>query len=233
MEVVRQYCSHTQGQAMSKSQLLKKDLFGEVRFISGPNGGTIVRDTSMVRPWLGWLARALMRREGAALALLDGLPGVPELLEMTPNRLARSYIDGQPMQQARPRDPEYFRRARRLLHSLHRAGVLHNDLAKEPNLLVTAVGDPAMIDFQLAWAPARRGSIFRALAFEDLRHLLKHKRTYCPQSLTARERHILENPSWPSRVWMNTGKPVYLFITRRLLGWSDREGSSDRGAQSD
>jgi hypothetical protein len=27
---------------------------------------------------------------------------------------------------------------------------------------------------------------------------------------------------------MSTGKPVYRFVTRRLLGWADREGAGDR-----
>jgi hypothetical protein len=27
---------------------------------------------------------------------------------------------------------------------------------------------------------------------------------------------------------MMTGKPVYLFITRKILGWQDREGAGDR-----
>jgi predicted lipoprotein with Yx(FWY)xxD motif len=30
-------------------------------------------------------------------------------------------------------------------------------------------------------------------------------------------------------IWARTGKPVYRFVTRRLLGWSDREGAGDRG----
>jgi hypothetical protein len=30
---------------------------------------------------------------------------------------------------------------------------------------------------------------------------------------------------------MGTIKPVYLFVTRRLIGWADREGASDRGAR--
>jgi hypothetical protein len=63
---------------------------------------------------------------------------------------------------------------------------------------------------------------------EDLRHLLKHKRTYCASHLTAREREILASPALISRLWMLTGKPVYLFVTRRLLGWADREGAGDR-----
>ena len=85
------------------------------------------------------------------------------------------------------------------------------------------------MDFQLAWFNPRRGRLFRVLAHEDLRHLLKHKRTYCADRLTRREKQILANPSVPSRIWMRTGKPVYLFVTRKLLGWADREGAADRG----
>jgi hypothetical protein len=39
---------------------------------------------------------------------------------------------------------------------------------------------------------------------------------------------MLARPGAISRLWMATGKPVYTFITRRLLGWADREGAGDR-----
>ena len=130
---------------------------------------------------------------------------------------------------ARPTDPDYFKAAFALLRRLHAGDVVHNDLAKEPNLLVSPGGEPGLIDFQLAWHAPRRGRLFRALGYDDLRHLLKHKRTYCPERLTSRERQILQNPSTASRLWMRIVKPPYLFITRSLLGWSDREGASDRG----
>jgi hypothetical protein len=90
-------------------------------------------------------------------------------------------------------------------------------------------GMPAFIDFQIAWVAPRRSALFRLLAYEDLRHLLKHKRTYLPGRLTARQRAILARPSPPSRLYRRTVKPVYLFVTRRLMGWADREGAGDRG----
>ena len=133
------------------------------------------------------------------------------------------------MHEGRPTDPRYFRVAAQMLRQLHRRNVVHNDLSKEPNFLIMAGQRPALIDFQLAWFAPGRGRLFRILAREDLRHLLKHKRTYCPQRLTRREQEILDNPSIPARVWMLTGKPVYLFVTRRILGWRDREGAGDRG----
>jgi serine/threonine protein kinase len=212
----------------SASKLLKKDVFGTVQVPADGSPATIVRDTGSARFGLGWLARRLLAREANALAALASLDGVPTLYRLSATRLERQCIDGLPMQEAKPRDVAYFNAAARLLRHIHRLGVVHNDLAKEPNFLVTGDGHPAIIDFQLAMASRRRGRLFRLMAREDIRHLLKHKRTYCPAALTARERRILDNPSWPARLWAASGKPVYLFVTRRLMGWEDREGAGDR-----
>ncbi|MGB5133373.1 MAG: hypothetical protein WBO00_12185 [Steroidobacteraceae bacterium] len=208
--------------------LLKSDLFGQLTLEQHRGHPIVVRDTGSARWWLAWLARRLCRREARALARLDGLPGTPRLIGTEGDILRREWIDGRPMQVARPRNPDYFRRARRLVTALHRRGVVHNDLAKEPNWLVTPIGAPALVDFQLATVSLRRGPLFRMLAREDLRHLLKHKRCYCPERLTVRERRILATPAPVSRLWMATAKPVYRFVTRRLLGWADREGAGDR-----
>ncbi len=216
---------------MNESRLLKKDLFGEVWRESTPTGPVIRRDTQSARWWLRWLANALMRREATALLALEGLGNVPEIVAVGGNELTRSFIDGVPLHIGKPTDERYFVSAARLLRRLHQRGVAHNDLAKEPNLLVTGDGSAAFIDFQLAWHAPRRGRLFRIAAREDIRHLLKHKRNYRPDALTQRELRILATPSALSRAYMASVKPVYLFITRQLLGWSDREGASDRGRQ--
>ena len=195
---------------------------------SGGPDAVVRRDARDARTGCRWVARRLLAREARTLAALDGISGVPELIEADRDVLVRSYLDGVPMHVGRPADRAYYRSAARLLRRLHRAGVVHNDLAKEPNLLVTPDGMPAFIDFQLAWFAPRRGWLFRVLGREDIRHLLKHKRTYCAGALTSRERAILDSPAWPSRIWMATVKPVYLLVTRRLLGWKDREGAGDR-----
>jgi serine/threonine-protein kinase RIO1 len=129
------------------------------------------------------------------------------------------------------RERAFYNAASRLLRNIHAAGVVHNDLAKEPNLLVLDDGSPAFIDYQLAQVFQRRTRLFRLAAREDIRHLLKHKRSYCAEALTRREQGILATPSLPSRLYMATLKPAYLFLTRRILGWADREGAHDRGAQ--
>jgi RIO-like serine/threonine protein kinase len=172
-----------------------------------------------------------MRREFRALTRLSqgpGIEGIPRALSLERARLTRSWIEGTPMQIARPRDPRYFRAASRLLRQLHAANVIHNDLAKETNWLVTPDGRPALVDFQLAMTLRKRGAFARSLGHDDLRHLLKHKRTYLPELLTAREKRMLARHSLVSRIWMASGKKVYLFVTRRILRWRDREGAGDR-----
>ncbi|MEJ2514006.1 MAG: serine/threonine protein kinase [Gammaproteobacteria bacterium] len=209
-------------------RLLKRDLFGEVRLEQSPAGRRVVRDTRGARWWTRRVARMLAAREARSLEAAAGLENVPRLLSWDGRVLERTWLEGLPMQQARPRERTYFRDCLALIRQLHAAGVVHNDCGKEANWLVLADGRPGLIDFQLAWAPRRRGRLFRLLGREDLRHTLKHKRYYCPGALSGRQRSLLERPAWPSRLWMATGKRVYLFVTRRVLGWSDREGASDR-----
>ena len=211
------------------SMLLKSDTFGTVTRV----GHTVVRDARAARPWARALAWHLMRREHRALsrlALGSGTPGVPALLALESRVLTRGWIDGAPMHLAKPRDAGYFREAARLVRRLHAANVIHNDLAKETNWLVTPEGKPALVDFQLAITAARRGPLVRALGHDDIRHLLKHKRSYLPERLTAREKRILATPSLVSRAWMASGKKLYLFVTRYILRWRDREGAGDRVA---
>ena len=209
-------------------KLLKKDVFGRILLISEVTGTSILRDAAGAKPWIRPLARWLISREARALAVLEYLDGTPCLLEANTLSLRRTYIEGDAMQLARPADAVYFRSAARLLRRMHRHGVVHNDLAKEPNWLVTPDGEPALLDFQMASFRPQRGYLFRILAREDLRHLLKHKRTYRPDLLTNRERNILDNPAVISKLWMQTGKRLYLFVTRRILGWKDRVDANER-----
>ncbi len=207
--------------------LLKSDVFGTITRV----GDSVVRDTRPARLWARPLAWRLLRREQRALARLaehGGIDGIPRLLATGPGTLTRGWIDATPMHLAKPRDPAYFRAAARLVRRLHAADVIHNDLAKETNWLVTPDGRPAIVDFQLAMTPRSRGALARALGRDDIRHLLKHKRSYLPEKLTARELRILATPSLAARAWMATGKQAYLFVTRRILRWRDREGAGDR-----
>ena len=212
-----------------QASLLKQDTFGSVRLEQGAGAPRVIRDTRSAPWWSRWLARRLAAREARALRAVHGVVGVPQLISFDGKVLQRQWLAGEPMYVARPTDAEYYRLALQIVRQLHRHGVAHNDLAKEPNWLVLENGKPGLLDFQLASYHRHRGRWFRTLAREDLRHLLKHKRYYRSEGLTQRQRSILDTPGWPSRLWRRTGKPVYLFVTRRLFNWSDREGAEDRG----
>jgi hypothetical protein len=211
-------------------EALKADSFGRIALMRSGDGTRFVRrDLRHVPWWLRLPAWALARREARALRRVHGLPAMPQLLRWDGRVLDRSYLDGAAMYQRPPRgDAAWFRDAHRLLQRLHRAGIAHNDLAKEANWLVLADGSPGLTDFQLAVRGRQRSRWMRLLAREDLRHLLKHKRTYCPDALTPVERRLLKRHSWLRDAWFATGKPVYRFVTRKLLHWEDNEGQGPK-----
>ncbi|WP_078706679.1 hypothetical protein [Consotaella salsifontis] len=224
--------SPTQRGPFSVRVVLKRDLFSEIAvgaFADHPEETVIFRRVSAAATWTKPLAWHLARREIAALKALAGVPNTPELLGVDRDGLYRSWIAGTPLHVAKPMGNEaYFRDAKRLLRTLHRRGVTHNDLAKPQNWLITPDGRAALIDMQLATIFKKRTALFRLMAREDLRHLLKQKRSFCSAALTTREKRILAEKSVPARLWLKTGKPVYNAVTRGLFRWSDGEGTHDR-----
>ena len=166
--------------------VLKSDTFSTIErgtFVGadGARRPAVRRLFGQVAWWVTPIANHFAWREATALRAASGLKAGPELVDQGPGFLVRSWIDGLPLHLAKPTDPAWFRNARRALHAIHRAGIAHNDLAKEQNWLVGPNGEAILTDFQLAAVFPRRTKLFRVLAHEDLRHLLKHKRRYCPR----------------------------------------------------
>ena len=214
-----------------RSVVLKRDVFSIVErgTFAGPNGNAdaVVRRIDDVPWWSRPIARHFLKREARALAAIGSAGIAPPLLFTGRRVLVRGFIDGVPLHIARPvGDRAYFRSARAALRRLHAAGFTHNDLAKEQNWLRGADGRAYLTDFQLS--SRFRGRTFRVAAYEDLRHYLKHKRSYAPEALTATEKRILARKSWITRIWMATGKKVYIAVTRGLFRFTDREGGGPR-----
>jgi serine/threonine protein kinase len=213
--------------------LLKRDVFstverGRFRRDSG-EVDAVLRRLDQVPWWSFVLAHHLFSRERRALTLARDLHVGPDLLWAGRRALMRGFINGVALHLAKPvGDVAYFRSAKEALRKLHRAGICHNDLAKEQNWLRGHDGRAYLTDFQLAACFKSRSRLFRIAAYEDLRHLLKHKRTYAPEALTPKERKILARKSLVARIWLMTGKKVYRAITRGVFNFTDREGGGRR-----
>jgi hypothetical protein len=199
--------------------------------MQGDGGMFVRRDLAHVPAWLRLPAWWLARREARAFAghrrhaeprrnCCAG-PSRAAIAVISP---ARRCINGR-----RAATLRTSARARRLLQQLHRRGVAHNDLAKEANWLVLADGTPALIDFQLAVlgrprnaldAPAgARGPAPSAQAQAHVLPAVADSRRTAPAACAR---------SWLRDAWFATGKPVYRFVTRRLLHWEDNEGQGPK-----
>ncbi|MFT4649828.1 MAG: serine/threonine protein kinase [Glaciecola sp.] len=244
-------------------QILKEDSLGRVEWVEqeGVGAAWIRRVACGGRwPFSGWLARRLMARERSALARLDTVPGMPRLLDSqsvefdriaklsSPDRgtpqsqdlLIREATQGSALHQAKRLPMNFFDRLEELVAAVHAQGICHNDLHKEQNIMVDALGFPGLIDFQLASVHARATRAFRIRCHEDLRHIQKHRRRYLRDgrgpdgapfeaSIQAGAGAGLRRRPL-SLVWRRTGKPLYHFITRRILRrWDGEERRESSG----
>lgn len=197
-------------------------------------------------PGSALVAGYLARRERRALERLSGTEGVPRLVpargwdvvsqsgrQPGPRVVhLREYIEGQPLHRATFLAEDFFDRLDDLVQVLHRAGVCHNDLHKEQNILVQTSGYPALIDFQLASVHTGPTRTLESRKQDDLRHVQKHRRRYTrdgrgpggagpdgeQQGLGADLGRTMA-----SSLWRRTGKPLYMLITRRILRTQDGE----------
>src|SRR4029077_5441636 len=145
--------------------VLKRDVFSTIergRFRTERGEvDAVLRHLEEVPWWSRPLAKHLCRRERRALAIAGELEVAPPLLLAERQFLVRGWIDGVPLHIAKPYgEAPYFRSAEAPLPLLHRAGIAHNDLAKEQNWLY-ADGRAYLPDFQLAAFFRPRSRLFR------------------------------------------------------------------------
>lgn len=210
---------------------LKRDAFGRVELVRREDGARAIRRVACGGriPLTRFVARRLARREVRALRALEGLSGVPALVAAESGTLLRSYVEGSALHQAEALPRDFFDRLDELVLALHARGVCHNDLHKEQNVLVARDGRPWIVDYQLASVHRRGGRLFASRAREDLRHVEKHRRRYTRDGRgpsggeTERGRGQGLRRSLPARAWKRGVKPVYNWLTRRVLRWSDAE----------
>jgi serine/threonine protein kinase len=168
-----------------------------------------------------------------ALAELRSLPTTRGFTPRPSDVFLRPFADGLPLHRATALPQNFFQLLEDAARELHAVGVCHNDLHKEQNIVVGTDGRPVLIDFQLATLhPGRptsglEGRWFVARCRDDLRHIQKHRRRYTrdgrgPEEEQVPDKARIKRTGIPL-VWMKTGKPLYNFVTRKVLGVRDGE----------
>ncbi len=228
---------------------MKRDALGAVHRVVLERAEEPQREF-VLRSMDGWLllrpvARLLARREQRAMTVCRGgaqgrLEPAPVLLDEERAALGRipgvrakelftrPFFAGAPLHRAERLPLDFFDLLESAVRSLHAAGVCHNDLHKEQNVVVDRAGRPRLIDFQLASVhPGRRGKRYESRCRDDLRHVQKLRRRYTMNGRGPAEAAVAEASRMRRRglalLWRRTGKPAYLFLTRGLLRTKDGE----------
>ena len=205
---------------------LKIDMFGIISLATYQNQTVIIRDLNIKNQWYKMVAKYLNYNEVRILKKINRLksPNFSQLIKSRPNYTIRSYISGTPINQYPEKLNEaFYKKAFELVQTLHRNGIVHNDLEKVENWIVMDNGEPAFIDFQLAKHFSRKSSLFKLLKKVELRHIIKSKKRFCGSPLNESELKILNNRSLIHKFSIQFIKPCYNFITRKLFNYSDRK----------
>lgn len=140
-------------------QWIKDSLENRENILATSNQGTLLKFTGdgaqvVVKCAMGntisYRARlATLRREYEAYQRLDGLTGVPKCYGMINNEfMVLELIEGVPYRGAEFTDrPSWFEQLFGIIKGFHARGVSHGDLKSKSNLMVTADGQPMVIDF--------------------------------------------------------------------------------------
>ncbi|MFB6347616.1 MAG: RIO1 family regulatory kinase/ATPase [bacterium] len=153
-------------------------------------------------PLLGLLEFQLLKREARALRQLDPLPEVPDLFELRPpESIVMEFRKGRRVREVDHDElgPDFFDQFQRAVDDMHDLGIVHSDLKKKDNLLVSPDLEPVIVDFgtHFRW-DAPWGAPYRFLYNQfkemDLNAVVKLKKDYCPEAVTEDEWERLDSP---------------------------------------
>jgi tRNA A-37 threonylcarbamoyl transferase component Bud32 len=179
----------------------------DVRLLRDGSSLMVLKDYSQGNTTLKALGLLLLWREREAYARLAGLPGVPRLCGcLGPYALVTEYVESYAASQAPAEllNDGFFRNLRVLIESMHKRGVVHGDLKRLDNILITPAGEPYLIDFSAAfWNGSNPAAAFVIphLVDDDLRAVYKLKQRRVPELLTLEEEAFLNRRSTIERAF--------------------------------
>lgn len=170
----------------------------DVRLIEHNGQLLVLKDYSQGNTTLKALGILLLWREHSAYRRLVGLRGIPQCFgRLDAYTLATEYVESYQASEA----PEelltqvFFDRLRQLIDQMHAHGIVHGDLKRLDNILITPAGEPYLIDFSAAfWNGSNPASAFVMpyLIDDDVRAVYKLKFRRVPHLLTPEEEAFLD-----------------------------------------
>jgi len=169
----------------------------------------IVKDFGLKILPVRWYGRWQIRREASIYRRLSGIPGVPRYFgRIGKNAMAIEFIEGERISHWRRRElpPALFSRLWALIEAIHERGIVHIDLRKRDNILISPEGEVFIIDFNASFRfpPGSRGARWVLPALRRIDHFgfLKWKAALAPSQLSESERSAFRRMSFLRRFWI-------------------------------
>lgn len=179
----------------------------------------LVKDVRTSNPLYRWaFGRLLLWHEAAMYGYVEGCRFVPRFMGwVDSDAFAIEFIPATSLGKLSPPQltPEFYERLQRCIDELHGLGVVHLDLRSRRNILVTADGEPILIDFGSALFIGRswlsRRILVPLMGSVDNSAILKFRHRDFPHTLSTAERwryrfYLIRHVLWPfGKLWRAMG----------------------------
>lgn len=162
LQQLRQHATHTFREGGgSRPDVLLIEINGQQAVLKDQSGADKLFAT-LIGPLLNW-------REVKALKKLANLDCIPDLLHTpTARSFLMSYHASEQitrLDKITPDWPVFFDKLAKAIGDVHAAGVAHNDLRNPTNTLITADGEPVLVDLVAAFCRGQRWNVVNQWIF--------------------------------------------------------------------
>lgn len=166
--------------------------------------------------------RWLIKREFEIYKKLQGIKGIPYVYKLLDkDAFILEYVEGMDCSKLdKGSIPEvFFKQLKDLIDEIHSHGIVHCDLKKRANIIVTKGYQPYLVDFATSFTQGHRFNFIRNWFYrqfyqDDLKAIAKLKKRIAPHLLTQEEKDNLSK-----RLFL---EPQVRFIRKHVRRWIKR-----------
>lgn len=196
----------------------------DLRVVQLGDQKVVVKDFKRSDKWFRLIVGPiLIARERKALATLEGVDGIPQLIgSIDRYAIAMEHIEGASLKDYDGEIPQgFFDKLLNVLKDVHDRGITHCDLRSSGNVMVSTDGTPVVVDFAACVIRGRGinplvNFLYRQFVDGDNYAALMLKRKHAPDTLRPEEVERLSTPLPYEQMAINTGKRIRN-LTRKIL----------------